>query len=114
MARHLLGEPEHVLNATMVEAPPGSRYRPMTSPLQPRVLQAATPRSPACKLHVRSPATLCDPACKPMCIRADVSTSAVLGFAGGATARLSSSALSVGFDLTARCERGTLSVRYCH
>ena len=49
-----------------------------------------------------------------MCVRADVSTSALLGFAGGAIARLSSSALSVGFDLTARCERGTLSERYCH
>lgn len=66
MARYLLGEPKEVLNATMVEAPPGSR--------------------------------------------ADVSTTATLAFAGGATARLTSSALSAGFNLHARCERGTLSV----
>ena len=49
MARLLLGEPTEVLNASMVEDPPGSR--------------------------------------------ADVSTTATLGFAGGATARLTASAL---------------------
>jgi predicted dehydrogenase len=42
--------------------------------------------------------------------RADVSSTATLAFAGGATARLTSSALSAGFNLHARCERGTLSV----
>ena len=52
MARLLLGEPTEVLNASMVEEPPGSR--------------------------------------------ADVSTTATLGFAGGATARLTASALRSG------------------
>ena len=42
--------------------------------------------------------------------RADISSTATLAFAGGATARLTSSALSAGFNLHARCERGTLSV----
>ena len=52
MARLLLGEPTEVLNASMVEDPPGSRV--------------------------------------------DVSTTATLGFAGGATARLTASALRSG------------------